>query len=237
MVELEGLGAVVTGASSGVGCAIARALAAKGVTVCLVGRNREALERVSAETGSGIVCRADLTVDADVQAVVSVAGDELPGVDVLVHCAGIIEGDEMATASAADFDRQYRVNLRAPYVLTQALLPMLVQRRGQVVFVNSTAGSTAGPGSGQYAATKHGLRAVADSLRAEINADGVRVLSIMLGRTATPMQAALAAREGREYRPELLVQPEDVASVVSSALTLPRTAEITELAIRPMVKS
>lgn len=80
---------------------------------------------------------------------------------------------------------------------------------------------SAGGGSGQYAAAKHGLRAVADSLRAEVNSDGVRVLSVLLGRTATPMQAALAAQEGRAHRPELLVQPEDVASVVGCALVLP----------------
>jgi len=228
---------VVTGASSGVGRAIARHLAAQGATVCLVGRDRERLESAAEDAGSGIVCQADLAVDDDVRALASVAGSDLPGVDVLVHAAGIIEIDPMETAPVADFDSQYRVNLRAPYLLTQALLPMLVEGSGQVVFVNSTAGRSAGGGSGQYAATKHGLRAVADSLRAEVNSDGVRVLSVLLGRTATPMQAALAAQEGRAHRPELLVQPEDVASVVGCALVLPRTAEITEVAIRPMAKT
>ena len=90
---------------------------------------------------------------------------------------------------------------------------------------------------GQYAATKHALKAIADSLREEMNAEGVRVLNIFLGRTATPMQAKVHELEGREYRPESLVQPEDVASVVIHALSMPRTVEITEISMRPRIKS
>ena len=89
---------------------------------------------------------------------------------------------------------------------------------------------------GQYAATQHALRAIADSLRAEVNPQGVRVLSVFPGRTATPMQARLCELEGKAYSPERLIQPEDIASTVIHALTLPRTAEITEISIRPFVK-
>ena len=88
----------------------------------------------------------------------------------------------------------------------------------------------------QYAATKAALKAMADSLREEVNPDGVRVLSIFVGRTATPMQAALHEAEGKEYRPERLLQPEDIASTIVHALCMPRTAEITEVDIRPMQK-
>jgi NADP-dependent 3-hydroxy acid dehydrogenase YdfG len=77
------------------------------------------------------------------------------------------------------------------------------------------------------------MRAVADSLREEVNADGIRVCTIYLGRTATPMQEAIYAREGRVYRPELLVQPEDVAQVVVAVLALRSTAEVTEIHLRP----
>jgi NADP-dependent 3-hydroxy acid dehydrogenase YdfG len=90
---------------------------------------------------------------------------------------------------------------------------------------------------GQYAATKHALRAVADSLRAEVNPAGVRVLSVFLGRTATPMQATVHQMEGRAYRPELLIQPQDVATLVLNTLSLPRTAEVTDIHLRPMIKS
>jgi NADP-dependent 3-hydroxy acid dehydrogenase YdfG len=90
---------------------------------------------------------------------------------------------------------------------------------------------------GQYAASKHALRAIADSLRDEVNPDGVRVLSVFLGRTASPMQADIYRAEGRRYQPEQLMQPEDVAAVVINALSLPRTAEVTEVRMRPMRKA
>jgi NADP-dependent 3-hydroxy acid dehydrogenase YdfG len=117
-------------------------------------------------------------------------------------------------------------------------LPSLVAARGQIVFINSSVGqSVKRPEVAQYAATKHALRAIADSIREEVNPKGVRVLSLYLGRTATPMQEAVAREEGRNYNPESLLQPDDVAEVVVHTLTLPRTAEVTDISIRPMLKS
>ena len=84
--------------------------------------------------------------------------------------------------------------------------------------------------------TKHALKAIADSLRAELNPHGVRVLSVYLGRTASEMQKRIYEKEGKPYRPELLLQPEDVASVILNALCLPGTAEVTDIHIRPMIK-
>ena len=112
-------------------------------------------------------------------------------------------------APVEEFDRQFQTNVRGPYSLTQALLPMLKSRHGQIVFLNSSAGIAGRAGAGQYAATKHALRAVADSLREEVNQDGVRVLTVFLGRTATPMQAAIHQAEGKAYHPERLIRPED----------------------------
>ena len=89
----------------------------------------------------------------------------------------------------------------------------------------------------QYAATKHALRALADALREEVNERGVRVLSVFLGRTASRMQQAVHQHEKRPYNPGRLLQPSDVASMVLAALRLPRTAEVTDLHIRPMLKS
>jgi len=140
-------------------------------------------------------------------------------------------------ASASDFDELYRLNVRAPYLLTQALIPMLRAQKGQVVFLNSTVGLRSKARIAQYAATKHALKAVADSLREELNEAGVRVLSVFLGSTATPMQERIHKIEGRIFRPELLCQPSDVASIVISSLLLPKTAEVTDIIIRPMKKS
>ncbi len=183
-----------------------------------------------------LIHRADLTVDADVQMLASRVRQELGRADILVNCAATIALGPLASAPLDRFDAQYRTNLRAPYALTQALLPLLRECRGQIVFINSTAAGRAPAGAGQYAATKQGLRAVADSLREEVNADGVRVLTVYVGRTATPMQETVHHSEGRVYRPERLIQADDVATMVLSALTLPRTVEVTEITLRPLAK-
>jgi len=227
--------AVVTGASSGIGRAIACALAPQVETLVIVGRSAAALEALRDVLSPRTVrCeQVDLGDDVQVGRLVRGVGDAL---DVLVHAAGTITVGPIERIAVDALDAQYRVNLRAPYLLTRALLPALRARQGQVVFVNSTAGLLAQPGVAHYAATKHGLRGLADGLRAEVNADGVRVISVYPGRTATPMQAAVHAAEGRLFDPERLVQPEDVAALVVQALCLPRTAEVTDITVRPFHK-
>lgn len=141
-------------------------------------------------------------------------------------------------AELDDFDLQYRSNVRGHYALAQALLPLLTKQRGQIVFINSSVAmrSSVG-GKGQYTAMQCALRAVADSLRDEVQEHGIRVLSVYPGRTATPRMAALYEQQGWTYRPELLLQPEDIASMVTHSLSLPRTAEVTDISIRPAIKS
>ena len=129
------------------------------------------------------------------------------------------------------------MNARAPYLLTQALLPRLVARQGQVVVLNSSIWGNAHAGTAAYAGSKYALKAFTDALRAEVNPAGLRVLSVYPGRTATPMQAAVHRAEARRYDPEALLQPEDVAATILAALALPRTAELTDLHIRPARKS
>jgi NADP-dependent 3-hydroxy acid dehydrogenase YdfG len=230
--------AVVTGASSGIGQAIAMGLAVQGVTLCLVGRRMETLEAVAgrAQVSARHVrsYQADLTRDKDIQELTARLQQDFGSIDMLIHSAGAIARGRIEIAPVEDFDRQYRTNVRAPYLLTQASLPLLRARRGQIVFINSSVGLTAKADVAQYAATKHALKAIADSLRAEVNADGMRVLSVFLGRTASPMQAAVHEDEDRTYRPEQLLQPEDVATVVIQVLALPRTAEVTDIQIRPL---
>lgn len=230
--------AVVTGASSGIGKAIALSLAEHGATVCLVARRVEELEAVSSLSRSIppelLPYQADLAQENDLNQLVTRLRADFEYIDILIHSAGVISLGPVARASVTDFDLQYRTNVLAPYALTQALLPMLRLRRGQIVFINSTAGLTARENVSQYAATKHALKAIADSLREEVNAEGIRVLSVYAGRTATPLQATVHALENKTYRPENLMQANDVASVIINALSLPRTAEVTEIRMRPL---
>jgi NADP-dependent 3-hydroxy acid dehydrogenase YdfG len=239
--EFSGQVAVVSGSSSGIGKAIALALGSRGASLCLLGRDPDRLARVKdqlapATSGQRLCYAVDLTQDRDIEEVAKLVRTEFGGVDILIHGAGIISLGKIASTPVSEFDAQYRTNVRAVYSLTQAMLPLLQPRRGQIVFLNSTAGLTAGPNCAQYSATKHALKAMADSLREEVNSEGVRVLSVFIGRTATPMQASVYALEGKVYDPNELLQPEDVASVVLNALSLPKTAEVTEIRIRPLVK-
>jgi NADP-dependent 3-hydroxy acid dehydrogenase YdfG len=238
MSTLQHQVAVVTGASSGIGRAIAIVLAAQGVHVCLIGRTLETLQRVAAAAGPSASCyQADLEDDGELDELATRIARDVSSVDILVHAAGVMWWGPIESATTEQLDSTYRTNVRAPYVLTQKLLPQLKARQGQIVFVNSTAGLSAKANVAQYAASKHALKALADSLRDEVNPAGVRVLSLFLGRTASEMQAAVHASEGRPYHPELLMQPQDVAAVALHALGAPRSMEITDIHLRPMEKS
>jgi NADP-dependent 3-hydroxy acid dehydrogenase YdfG len=232
--------AVVTGASSGIGRAVAQALASAGMRVCLTGRDERRLQQAAREIGPGapgiLVHAADLATDPGIRGLVERVHIGLERVDVLVHAAGTVRLGDVEAAGWEDLDEQYRVNLRAPFLLTKALLPELKQANGQVVFVNSSAGLVAGADNGVYAATKHALRSLAGSLRDHVNQYGVRVLSIYPGRTATPMQELVHRFEGRPYEAAVLLQPADVADMIVAALGLPRTAEVTDVMVRPMRK-
>jgi short-subunit dehydrogenase len=238
---LAGKIALVTGATSGIGNAITQALAAEGVDLILVGRSAGTLKPLTdrlaedGRTARGI--RADLTIEEDVAELVKSIDGEEAELDLLVHAAGMISLGAVEMSKVEDFDAQYRCNARAPYQLTRSLLPLLRKSRGQIVFLNSTAGLTARGHSGAYAASKHALKAIAESLRQEVNEDGIRVLSLYLGRTATPMQERVFSYEGRAYKGDLLLQPSDVARVLITLLSLGPTAEVTDISMRPFMRS
>jgi NADP-dependent 3-hydroxy acid dehydrogenase YdfG len=236
---LEGKVAIVTGGGTGVGAAIGLVLAAAKACVCLIGRTRGHLEVVANE----IRCRggivgvypADIANDAERGALIRTLEREHARADILVQNAALYHAASIENAVLGDLDLHYRTNLRAPYALTQELLPMLKAQRGQVVFINSSSGVSAKPMTSQYDATKHALRAFADSLRGEVNAAGIRVTSVYLGQTASEMQRQIHQAGKMPYRPERMLQPGDVASVVLNCLLLPPTAEVTDIHIRPMI--
>lgn len=227
--------AVVTGASSGIGAATAVALARRGRALVLVGRNRERLEAVArdveARGSNAVTCVADLSKAGDVHAVASTAGTT---VDLLVHGAGIVALDRIEVLREEDVERQFRVNALAPTMLTQACLPALRSARGLVVFVNSGAGLRANPSWAGYAASKFAVRAIADALRAEESASGVRVTTVYPGRTATPMQEEVRRQEDAPYDPTVYVQPDEIASLVAAVAELPPTTTVPDLTVRPV---
>lgn len=237
--SLDGV-AVVTGSGSGIGRAVALALAERGMSLCLTGRDEDKLRECARMIGSRPAAvfehPADLSSDEGIWGLVRRVAATSGRLDVLVHAAGTLCLGSVEAVGWNDLDEQYRVNLRAPFLLTKAFLPLLKESKGQVVFINSTAGLAAGADNGLYAATKQALRSLAGSIRDQINQHGVRVLSVFPGRTATPMQEAVHRFEGRVYRAGDLLQPSDVADMIVATLSLPRTAEVTDVMMRPMKK-
>jgi NADP-dependent 3-hydroxy acid dehydrogenase YdfG len=236
--KLAGQSALVTGAGGAIGAAIAERLAAEGATVSLVGRRRAALERLAARIGPSraTVHVADLTSDIEVKETARSVVGRSGRLDVLVHSNGTYASGVLERVSLGTLDQLWAANVRSPVLLTQRLLPALRAASGQIAFVNSSAGLDARAQVGAFAATQHALHAIADALRAEVNPDGIRVVSVYPGRTASKRQERIFRSERRPYEPERLLQPSDVADVLVHTLTLPRTAEVTDVRVRSMTK-
>ena len=217
------------------------ALARHSARLVLMGRDDEKLlaraEGMRPFAASVETRACDLTKAEEIEEACAHISDKYGRLGILVHCAGVIQHGNLADTPLVCMDLQYAANVRGPLLLTQRLLPLLKRPRGQIVFINSSAGLNARPNAGQFSATQHAFKALADALRDEVNAEGVRISSVFPGRTATTRISTLHEKEGREFRPELLLQPDDVASVVANILTLPWTAEVTNVNIRPMLKS
>lgn len=223
---------LITGAGSGIGAAVTQRLLDRGDELWLLARDagRAAELRERFEGARTVV--GDLAEPERLSWALS--QQELPErLDSLQHIAGVVELGGVGELSAKVWNHTLAANLVAPVELTRLLLPQLRLARGHVLFVNSGAGLRANPQWSAYAASKHGLKALADSLRAEESGNGIRVTSVYPGRTATPMQEKVHRQEGKEYDPARWISPEAVATTLLTALDLPRDAEVTDLTVRP----
>ncbi|MDT9595076.1 SDR family oxidoreductase [Nocardioides zeae] len=220
---------VVTGAASGIGAALAQRLHARGDRLVLLARSEERADELAERHPGAQVEVLDL---ADTAAVAAWRAPEGP-VDSVLHVAGVVDLGPVADLDAAVWQQALAVNLTAPALLTRTLLPALRSARGTVVMVSSSAGITAHADWSAYAASKFGLRALADALRLEEAQHGVRVSTVFPGRTATPMQERVHAQEGADYDPARWIDPGTVADAVLTCVDLPRDATVPELVVRP----
>ncbi len=188
-LDFSGKSALVTGASSGIGAATAKLLAASGARVVVVGRDRTRLEGVGQEIaaagGEAVVVPADLTADGGPDEVIAAAQRAGDGIDVLVHAAAILEMSPLADASVESIDRMWNINARAPMLLTRSAVPHL-KDRSAIVFVSSTVVHSGFPNYAPYTATKGAIEAFARALAVEL-APRTRVNVIAPGFVATPM--------------------------------------------------
>lgn len=221
---------LLTGAGSGIGAAVADLLHARGDRLVLVARSEQRAAHVAERYDGALTVVADLEDPASLSAL----GGRLPSeIDSVVHSAGVADLAPVGELEVATFQRTLAVNLVAAVELTRLALPAVRAAQGTVVLVNSGAGLRANPDWGAYAASKFGLRAVADALREEERSHGVRVTSVYPGRTATPMQEHVHAQEGASYEPDRWTSPQTVAEAIVWCLDLPRDASVPDLSIRP----
>jgi uncharacterized protein len=212
VVEIGGTTALVTGATGGIGHAIARALRARGAELILTGRRTDVLEPLAQETGARAL-GIDLSVPAEVDRLIAEAG----GVDILVANAALPASGTLDSFTVEEVDRALDVNLRAPILLARALSPAMVAKgRGQIVFISSLAGKAATPGAALYNATKFGLRGFSAALRADLRGDGVGVSTVFPGFIS---DAGMFAEAEVKLPPGVGTKtPEDVADAVVKAI-------------------
>lgn len=236
--------AVVTGASSGIGAATARALAAAGYHVVLTARRKDRIEALAAELPHAEAYALDVTDRAAVDAFAA-ALDRYSSIDVLVNNAGGALGAEpVATGDPADWRAMYEVNVLGVLHMTQALLPSLTASGdGTVVVLSSTAGHGTYEGGGGYVAAKHGAHVIAETLRLELCGEPVRVIEVAPGMVRTDEFATTrfrgdTAKAAKVY--EGVDQPltaEDVADTVAWAITRPAHVNIDLLVVRPRAQA
>jgi 3-oxoacyl-[acyl-carrier protein] reductase len=220
MFRLDGKPALVTGASGGIGAAIARALHAQGAIVGLSGTRREALEALAAELGARAhVLPANLADPAAPDALVAAAEAAMGGLAILVNNAGLTRDGLALRMKDEDWDTVLAVDLSAAFRLSRAALKGMLRRRtGRILSIGSIVGATGNPGQANYAAAKAGLVGMSKALALEVAARGITVNVIAPGFIVTPMTDALTAEQKAALASRIplgrLGRPEDIAAAV-----------------------
>jgi NADP-dependent 3-hydroxy acid dehydrogenase YdfG len=233
--------AVITGASSGIGAATARALAAQGYRLALLARRVERMEELAGELGeTAVAIAADVTNRDTVVAAADQIKHDLGGADVLVNNAGVMLLGPFGSTQREEARRMVEVNLLGAMTATEVFLDQLRDGGGDLVNISSVAGRTARAGNAAYAATKWGMNGWSEALRQELQPD-VRVIVIEPGAVATELTDHItdpAAKHGAEqFYAQLAITAEDVAEVIAFAVTRPRRLTLNEILLRPTSQS
>ena len=220
MFRLDGKTALVTGASGGLGAAIARTLHAQGARVALSGTRTDALDALAAELGEGAhACPADLRDPAAADALLAAAEAACGPVDILVNNAGLTRDTLALRMKDADWQTVLEVDLTAPFRLARAALRGMVRRRGgRIIGIGSIVGHTGNPGQANYAAAKAGLAGMTKALAQEVGSRGITVNLVAPGFIETPMTDALSAEQRAKLTGAIplgrMGRPADVAAAV-----------------------
>lgn len=229
--------AVITGASSGIGEATARALAASGHRLALLARRTDRIEALAAEIGDNAVAiAADVTDRDSIVAAAERVERELGGANILVNNAGVMLLAPFSTDQRVEMRRMVEVNLIGAMTVTEVFLDQLRAGEGDLVNISSVAGRTARAGNAVYAATKWGMNGWSEALRQELQPD-VRVMVIEPGAVATELTDHItdhtAKQSAERFYEQVAIAPQDIAEVIAFAVTRPHRVALNEILIRP----
>jgi NADP-dependent 3-hydroxy acid dehydrogenase YdfG len=240
-VSAQGKVAVITGASSGIGEATARALVTAGYSVALLARRADRINELAAELGdNALAIEADVTDRDSLIAAAERVQTELGGADVLVNNAGLMLLGPFSSDQRDDYRRMVETNLLGAITTTEVFLDQLRNGGGDLINISSVAGRTARPTNGVYAATKWGINGWSESLRQELQPE-IRVTVIEPGAVATELTSHITHDETREaaeaFVEEIAIRPEDIAEVIVFAVSRPRRMTLNEILVRPTAQA
>jgi NADP-dependent 3-hydroxy acid dehydrogenase YdfG len=239
--ELQGTVALVTGASSGIGEATARALAQHGATVATVARRKDRLDALAAEIG-GLAIEGDVTGRDQARAAVDRAAGELGRLDIVINNAGVMLLGHIVDAPVEEWDRMIELNLQGLLYVAHAALPHLLRaaeseprRVADLVNVSSVAGRRVGAGGGIYQMTKHGVGVFSEALRQEVGGRHVRSSLVEPGATESELVSHVRAEVRDQLPPSLdeILRAEDIADAILYIVTRPRHVSVNEVLVRP----
>jgi len=233
--------AVITGASSGIGEATARALAADGHRVALLARRADRIQALADELGDGaIAIEADVTDRESLIAAAERVQAELGGADILVNNAGVMLLGPFDSGQRADHRQMVEVNLLGAMTATEVFLDQLRDGGGDLVNISSVAGRTARAGNAAYAATKWGMNGWSEGLRMELQPD-IRVMVVEPGAVATELTDhithAATKQATQEFVKDLAITAQDIAEVIAFAVGRPRRMTLNEILVRPTAQT
>jgi NADP-dependent 3-hydroxy acid dehydrogenase YdfG len=233
--------AVITGASSGIGAATGRALAAAGYRVALLARRADRIQALAEELGdSALAIDADVTDRDSLVAAAQRVQDELGGTDVLVNNAGVMLLGPFISDQHAEQRQQVEVNLLGAMSATEVFLDQVRDGGGDLVNIASVAGRVAGPGAAAYHATKWALNGWSEALRQELQPD-IRVIVVEPGAVATELAGHITHEETRKGTEDFVastsIRSEDIADVIAFAVTRPQSVSLSEILVRPTAQA
>lgn len=233
--------AVITGASSGIGEAIARELISEGYRVALLGRRLERIAALAADLGEGaLAIKADVTDRASVVAAAESVQDGLGGADVVINNAGVMLTAPFASEQRSEHRQMVETNLLGAMTVTEVFLDQLRAKKGDLENISSVAGRVAPAGFAAYSATKWGINGWSEALRVELQPD-IRVMVIEPGAVATELSDHISHEESKQsaqdYRDNVAMPAQDIAEVIAFALSRPKRITLNEILVRPTVQA